>query len=248
MTNIRKLEQAVSELATQLQEAERDLAEAQGELELTKRYFAYVVDTPEAQRAIAAAEAKVAGVEERVQELRAAHREAVEQLEEARRKERERRSRAVAKARKRLPQLAREFHGARCALLQALPEVLAKVTEAIRPVEEAVDRYCRNGEAFREALKTAQEFAEGISGWPFSWGDLSDPARVLWRRVLEENPIPQTELSEEELELLEWFRELLATVERFRSDFPPIFRTLAEEKQLKAEARRRLERLVGGGR
>lgn len=245
MTNTRKLEEAVSELATQLQEAGRDLAEAQGELELTKRHFAYVVDTPEAQRAIAAAEAKVARVEERVQELRAAHREAVEQLEEARRKERERRSRAVAKARKRLPQLAREFHGARCELLQVLPEVLAKVTEAIRPVEETVDKYYRAGEAFAGALGTAGEFTEGASGWTFSWRDLTKPAQVLWRHVLEERPVPQVELLEEGLELLEWFQDLLATVDRLQSDFPPAFRTLAEERRLQERARKQLERLVG---
>ena len=66
--------------------------------------------------------------------------------------------------------------------------------------------------------------------------------------MLEEDPIPQTELSEEELELLEWFRELLATVERFRSDFPPIFRTLAEERRLQERARKQLERLASGRR
>lgn len=246
MVSLRKLEQAVSELAAQLKQAERELAEARGELELVQRRYAYVPDSEEAQVSISKAEAQVREVEERVQKLRQAHAEAARRLEEARRKEKERKSRAVARARKQLPQLAREFHDARCELLQALPEVLAKVAEAIRPVEEAVDKYYRGGKAFAEALKAGQELAEGSGGWPFSWGDLRDPARVLWRRVLEEDPISQTELSEEELELLEWFRELLATVERFRSDFPPIFRTLAEEKQLKAEARRRLERLASG--
>jgi len=250
MTNIRKLEQAVSELATQLQEAGRDLAEAQGELELTKRHFVYVVDTPEAQRAIAAAETKVAKVEERIQELQAAHREAVEQLEEARRKEKERKSKAVARARKQLPQLAKEFHDARCELLQALPEILAKVADAIRPIEEAVDKYCCAGEAFAGALRTAGEFTKGASGWTFSWSwsDLTKPAQVLWRHVLEERPVPQVKPLEEGSELLEWFQDLLTTVNRLQSDFPPVLRTLAEGKELKAEARRRLESLASRGR
>ena len=242
MVGLKELEATAAGLRAEMKAAERALAEARGELELVRRKFAYVADSPEAQEAIAEAEGQVREAEARLQELQVAHGEAVKKLEAERKRLRKQEEKQISAAKKRLPEVARAFHGARCELLRVLASSFEEAMKAIRPVLEAVEAYYQAGEEFEEVLKAAGELRE--YGWPQSWRDLTEPAQVLWHRVIREVPIPRFELKEGEEELLDWWTDLLARARRLAADFPPVVMTPERRREREAEAQRRREELM----
>jgi len=242
VVGLKELEATAAELRAEMKRAERALAEAKGELELVRRRFAYVVDSPEAQEAIAEAEGQVREAEVRLQELRMAHEKAVKKLEAERKRLRNQEEKQIAAAKKRLPQVARVFHKARCELLAVLAASFEQTMKAISPVLEAAEAYYEAGEEFEKALRAAGELRE--YGWPQSWRDLTEPAQVLWHRVIREVPIPRFELKEEEDELLDWWTDLLTRTRHLARDFPPVVMTPERRRKCEAEAQRQREELI----
>lgn len=241
----RELYLALETVDRELKELQTKIKQYQRELEELRVEYRYLLDDEEVNAALRDKKACIEEAEKRLRELNEQRAELIRAIEEAeKRSEQE-----LQRARKKLPEAVKSFYRARNRLIEALAASVDGLQERLKSLEEAVEAYYQAGEKLAEIACQAKEHKG--AGWIVSLADLTAPARRLWLKIMEQEPVPEVKIEEEVLELSRWWLDLLDEFERLkRAKFPPCLMTLKRKKelvQLANEARRRLKRRWKGG-